>query len=359
MQGEQGNKVRGMLKNFLRLLLIIFAAFLINAVILACLGKNVMEVYEILFTGAFVGKWNLARTLRWASPLLLTGTAAAIGFRGGVFNLGIDGQLYVGAFAATWVGFTFTNLPGPLLILLASLAAVAAGAVWAMIAGGIKIRFGASEVVITLMLNYVAKLFTEYLVMYPFYVPGTASDSKATLNIAQQAHLTPLIQGSQVTSALLISLVIVLLSYLWMKRTVSGFETKLVGSNARFAQFSGVRVKYRQMQIMAISGGLAGLCGAMEILGVHGRFVVNFTSGLGFDGITVALLSGNNPLAIPVAALFMGAMTSGSTQLEMLGGVPRSMASILMGIIIMTITIKRLPEIRGFFRKHSLNLNRG
>ena len=358
MQIERRNHVQAAIRNLLRLLLIIAAAFLINAIILAFLGKDVLEVYEILFTGAFVGKWNFARTLRWASPLLLTGTAAAIGFRGGVFNLGIDGQLYVGAFAAAWVGFTFPNLPGPLLIVLALLAAILAGALWAMIAGGIKIRFGASEVVITLMLNYVAKLFTEYLVMYPFYVPGTASDSKATLNIASQALLSPLIQGSQVTTALFISLAVVLLSYLWMHHTVSGFETKLVGSNARFAQFSGVRVKYRQLQIMALSGGLAGLCGGLEILGVHGRFVVNFTSGLGFDGITVALLSGNNPLAIPAAALFMGAMTSGSTQLEMLGGIPRSMASILMGIIIMTITIKQLPEVRNLFRKPRISWNR-
>ena len=353
MRPDKRGGVRAVLKNLLRLLAIIAAAFLLNAVILLCLGKNVGQVYETLFTGAFAGKWNFARTLRWTSPLLLTGLAAAIGFRGGVFNLGIDGQLYMGAFAAAWVGFTFTGLPGPLLILLAALAAVAAGAAWAMLAGWIKIRFGASEVVITLMLNYVAKLFTEYLVMYPFYVPGTASDSKATANIAQQAHLTPLIQGRQVTTALLISLAAVVLVYLWTRHTVSGFETRLVGSNDRFAQFSGVKVKRRQLQIMAISGGLAGLCGALEILGVHGRFVVNFTSGLGFDGITVALLSGNNPLAVPLAALFMGAMTSGSTQLEMLGGVPRSMASILMGIIIMTVTIKQIPSVRALFRRRT------
>ena len=145
MRPDKRGGVRAVLKNLLRLLAIIAAAFLLNAVILLCLGKNVGQVYETLFTGAFAGKWNFARTLRWTSPLLLTGLAAAIGFRGGVFNLGIDGQLYMGAFAAAWVGFTFTGLPGPLLILLAALAAVAAGAAWAMLAGWIKIRFGASE----------------------------------------------------------------------------------------------------------------------------------------------------------------------------------------------------------------------
>ena len=351
MNADAQKRTRAILKNVLRLVLIIAAAFLINAVILLLLGKDVGEVYRTLFTGAFVGKWNFARTLRWTSPLLLTGLAAAIGFRGGVFNLGIDGQLYMGAFAATWVGFTFTSLPGLPLILLAAAAAIAAGALWAMLAGWIKIRFGASEIVITLMLNYVAKLFTEYLVMYPFDVPGSASDSKATENIAQQAHLSALIEGSQVTTALLISIAVVLIMYIWMHHTVSGFELQLVGSNDRFSKFSGIHVKKRQLQIMALSGGIAGLCGALEILGVHGRFVVNFTSGLGFDGITVALLSGNNPLAIPVAALFMGAMTSGSTQLEMVGGIPRSMASILMGIIIMTVTIKKLPALRKKYRE--------
>lgn len=334
-----------------RLVLIIGIAFLINAVILAVLGKDVLEVYGTLFTGAFVGKWNIARTLRWMSPLIFTGLSAAVAFRGGMFNLGIDGQLYFGAFAAAWVGFTFTQLPAAALIPLAMLIAFAAGGSWAMLAGWMKIKFGASEVVVTLMMNYVAKLFTEYLVLHPFYEPGNAADSKATADIAQQARLPHLIQGSQVTIAILIGLVVVVIIYFWNQKTVSGYEIKITGSNPRFAGFAGIRVTMRQMQVMAVSGGIAGLCGAMEILGIHGRFVANFSSGLGFDGIVVSLLCGSNPLTIPLGALLMGAMTSGSTQLEVVGGVPRSMAQILMGIIIVMITVRRLPAITGFLSR--------
>lgn len=339
------------LRNLKQVLVIIVFAFIFNGIILLLVGEDVGSVYETLFKGAFVGKWNIARTLRWMTPLLFTGLSAAVAFRGGMFNLGIDGQLYFGAFAATVVGFTFPNLPSGVLIALCVIAAFIAGGLWAMLAGIIKVKFGASEIVVTLMMNYIAKLFTEYLVMYPFYEPGNAADSKATANIAEHAELTSLLAGSQVTTALLIGLIVTLIVYVWNTKTVNGYEMKLTGSNPRFAKFSGVHVTRLQMQVMAISGGLAGLCGAMEILGIHGRFVANFSSGLGFDGIVVAILCGNNPLLVPLGALFMGAMTSGSTQLEVVGGIPRSMASILMGVIIIMVTIKKLPQIKAFVAK--------
>lgn len=340
------SQYKSLSQNLLRLVIIIGIAFSVNAIILILVQENVGEVYKTLFGGAFIGKWNIARTLRWTSPLLFTGLAAAVAFRGGMFNLGIDGQLYLGAFAAAWAGFTFQNLPAVLLIPFCMLVAFFAGGCWAVLAGFMKIKFGASEVVVTLMMNYIARLFTEYLVLYPFYEPGNAADSKATANIADQARLTPLIQGSQVTSALIIGLVLVVIVYFWNSKTVSGYEMKITGSNPRFARFAGIHVVKRQIQMMAVSGGIAGICGAMEILGIHGRFVANFSSGLGFDGIVVALLCGNNPLLIPAGAFFMGVMTSGSTQLEVVGGIPRSMAAILMGIIIVMITIKKRPELK-------------
>lgn len=337
---NQRHMMKDRLQGLGKLVLIIAIAFLINSIILIILDQDVGSIYSILFRGAFVGKWNIARTLRWTTPLILTGLAASIGFRGGMFNLGIDGQLYFGAFAATWVGFTFTFLPKLPLILLAIGVAFLAGGMWAAIAGWINIKFGASEVVVTLMMNYIAQFFTEYLVLYPFYAPGLAGVSKATENIADQASLSQLIQGSQLTTALIIALVIVFIIYFWNNKTVSGYELKVTGQNERFANFSGINVWKRQMQVMGISGGIAGIAGALEILGVHGRFVANFSSGLGFDGIVVSLLAGNNPLLIPISSLFMGSMTSGSTQLEVLGGIPRSMVEILVGIIITMVTIR-------------------
>jgi simple sugar transport system permease protein len=344
-----------MIKTFafksLRTLAIIAVAFALNTLILLLVGKDIGEVYATMFAGAFIGKWNLARTLRWTTPLLLTGISAAVSFRGGMFNCGIDGQLYFGAFAATCAGFSLSALPAVLLIPTCMLAGILAGGLWGMLAAWISLRFKASEVVITLMLNYVAQLFTEYLVLYPFYSPGIASDSKATASIAPQAQLSPLIPGSQVTTALIISLAVVLIIFVVNTKTVVGFEMKLVGQNPRFSLFSGISIKQRQLSVMALSGGIAGLCGALEILGVHGRFIANFTSGLGFNGIVVALLCENNPLGVLPGALFMGAVQSSSSQLEMVGGIHRSMASILMGMIIMIITVRKMPFFQKLMRR--------
>lgn len=337
-------------KKFLRslrglagVLLVIACAFLIHMAILLASGKSPARIYSVLFDGAFGGVYNFARSIRWAVPLIFTALSFAVSERCGIFNIGAEGQLYMGAFAAAWAGFTFPDLPHIPLVLLAMAAAMIAGMLWSMVAAWLTLKFHASVIVVTLMLNYIAVLFTEYLTRYPFYVPGTLGESGSTQFVSDSARLTALIPGTDVTTGALLALVAAAVVAFWSARTVTGYECRIIGANERFAAFSGLMVTRRKLLVFAVSGMLAGLGGAVEVLGNYGRFMVNFATGLGFDGIVVSLLAGGNPALIPVSALFMGAMNSGSISVEMFGGVPKAMTDILMGVIVIIVTVRAIP----------------
>ena len=323
-----------------RILLVILLAFLINAVILIATGKSVESVYTSLWKGAFSDIYNFSRTIRWAIPLMFTALAFIVSARAGVFNCGAEGQLLLGAFAATAVGTSFPNLPGWLLILLCCAVAMLVGIIWSVLAGLIMVNFRANIIVVTLMLNYIATLFTEWLTRYPFAPGGALEHAGSTAYIADQAYLTTLIEGTQVTTALIIGLIACLVVAFYCNYTLKGYETRIIGMNERFGLFSGLNVKSNKMLTFVLCGALAGLGGATEALGIYHRFLVGSISGFGFDGIVVAMLAGSNPLLVPVASLFMGALTSGSITVEMFGGVPKSMTDILVGIIIVLITVK-------------------
>lgn len=347
------------LKSLLRILLVILIAFAINAIVLVITGKSVKDVYLSLWKGAFSDGYNIARTVRWAIPLMFTALAFIVSSRTGVFNCGAEGQLLVGALAAAVVSFTFTSLPGWLLILLSCLAAMLAGIIWSVIGGIISIRFNANVIVVTLMLNYIATLLTEYFTRHTFNEGGALSHAGSTAYTAEQSNLTTLFSGTQVTTALIIGLVVCVLVFIYANYTQKGYETRIIGMNERFARFSGLNVNRGKLTSFILCGAIAGLGGAMETLGIYHRFLIGAIEGFGFDGIVVALLARNNPLMVPVAALFMGALTSGSITVEMFGGVPKSMTDILMGFIIIMITIQKCDvknlwsSIKNLFHKKS------
>ena len=217
---------------------------------------------------------------------------------------------------------------------------MAAGALWSLIAGLIMIRFNVNIIVVTLMLNYIASLFTEYLTRYPFNEGGSLASAGSTAYISQNAHLTRIIPNSQVTTSLIIGLIACVAIALFCRYTLKGYETRIIGMNERFSRFSGLNVSSGKLLTFLLCGMLAGLGGAMETLGIYHRFLIGSVEGFGFDGIVISLLANNNPLLVPFASLFMGALNSGSITVEMFGGVPKSMTDILMGIIIMLITVK-------------------
>ncbi len=312
-------------------------ALIVGAVIMQVSGKDAWNAYSVLFQSALGSGRAIANTLLAATPLILTGLATVIAFRAGIFNVGVEGSLYIGAFAAAWVGFTFVDLPGFVLAPLAFVLAGLLGGVWGLIPGYLKARLRVDEVVTTIMLNYVAILFTTYLVNGPFFVPGMAN--AMSRQVAPQAQLLRLAPPSQLNTSFLVALACVAVMIFLFRRTTLGYELRTIGSNPLFARWSGMPVGSVILRVMFISGFLGGLAGAGQILGVHYRFVANFSPGYGFDGITVALLGRSTPIGAFLAALFFGALRNGGATMELFTNVPRNLVDILQAIIIFFVAI--------------------
>lgn len=318
--------------NFLKTILTLVIALLMGAVVMQLSGKDALSAYEALFKSSLGSRTAIANTLLAATPLIFTSLAAVVAFRAGVFNVGAEGSLYLGGFAAAWVGFTFTNLPALVIIPLAFVAASVAGGLWCYFPGVLKARLQVDELVTTILLNYVAILFTEYLVNGPFLAPGVANAMSA--EIAPAARLVRLMPPSQLNTTLILAVVVGVGVVLLMRSTRLGYEIRAVGDNPTFAKWAGISVPVVIEKVMIIGGILGGLAGAGQVLGVHYRFVAGFSSGLAFTGITIALLVRNSPLGALLAALLFGVLRSGSATMEIFTDVPRDLIRVLEATII-------------------------
>lgn len=313
----------------------IIAALLIGALIMLANGRSPLVGYKALIVGSFGSTYKIANTLAKTLPLLLTGLATAISFKAGISNIGGEGQLYLGAFAAAYVGITFTSLPGPIGVVLAILLSMLVGAVYAYFPAVLKVRLGVDEVITTIMLNTVAKEFTKYLVNNPF----AASDAKmaGTDIIATQYQFKKMVKLSTLNSSIFISIGISLVIYFLMQKTSDGYEFNMVGQNKLFARYSGIDDKKRMIIAMLISGGLCGITGAFEVMGVHYRFLDNISPDMFFDGMLVSLVVRNNPIGIFFMSIFFGAMKTGSVSMENATGIPSELVAVIQAIIILFI----------------------
>lgn len=316
----------------LKIILTLLVALLMGALVMKLSGKDPLQAYGALFSSALGDPSAIANSLLAATPLIFTGLAAAIAFRAGVFNVGVEGSLYFGAFAAAWVGFTFTSLPWWLLIPLCILVAAGVGGIWSYIPGVMKARLAVDETVTTILLNYVAILYTSYLVNYPFKVPGMANAMSE--EVAPAAHLNRFMPGSQFNSGFLIALAAVIVIYFLMKRMNLGYELRSVGDNPIFSKWMGMPTERIIEKVMFISGLLGGVAGAVQVLGVHYRFAANFSPGFGFTGITIALLARNEPIGVLIASLLFGILRSGSSTMELFTDVPRDLIRVLEATVI-------------------------
>lgn len=320
-------------------------ALTVGAIVISVSRQSPREAYSLLLAGAFGSREGVADTLLCATPLILTGLATGVAFRTGVFNVGVEGCLYLGAFAAAWVGFTFTSLPRWVLIPLAVVLSSLVGGVWSLLPAALKVRLGVDEVVSTIMLNYVAMLFTSYLVNYPFLPPGVANSMSAP--VATQARLARLLPPSQLNTSLIWALLAAaIVAWLYWKTTL-GYEMRMVGSNSAFARVCGVNVGAVIYKSMWISGMLGGLAGAAQVLGVNYRFIDGFSPGYGFDGMTVALLANNDPAGIVVGALLFGALRNGGSTIQLFSSIPMSLVDILQAVVVLLVTAElALPRLR-------------
>lgn len=309
-------------------------ALLGGAAIIALVGESPVRVYGVLLRGAFGTPERVAGSLLQATPIIIAGVAACIALRGGLFNIGVEGQLYVGAFAAAWVGFSF-DLPAGVHALVALTAAVTAGALWIAIPAIMRARYQANEVVSTILMNYVAVLLTSYLTIEVFKRPGGWSETEP---IAATAHLLRLMDGSRLNIGLAIGVALALALHLFLTRTGPGYAMSSMGSNPRFAEYGGVRVKRMIVLVLLASGAVGGLAGGVETLGVHRRFMEGFAPGFGFDGVIAALLANGHPLGVIVVALFFGALRAGSLLMEVETTASREIITVIQAFIILCVS---------------------
>lgn len=324
---------------YLNLLLTTLVSILIGAIIMIGLGHNPIEAYTYLFRGAFVGKLNLGTTLQKFVPLLLTSLAFAAAARAGVFNVGVEGEMYLGAIAAAFVGFTFVTLPGPLLILLCILVAALVGAAWSYIPSSLKAYLGVNEVCVTILMNYVAKYITSYLVNGPW---SAKSGIPQTPTIADGAKLTQFMKPSQVNTGLFIAIGVAIFVYWLLNKSTMGYKFTTVGLNPSHAEYVGINPKKGMINAMYLSGAIGGIAGALEVMGVYGYFLDNFSSGLAFDGMLAALIVKNDVKMVPFMAFFLAVLKSGALGMERYTGVPKSVVDTIIAVFIIFATMEGL-----------------
>lgn len=332
---------------------------------LGALGQMVEGVwvaYRSIFIGAFGSINALSETLFAATPLILAGLAVALGFKAGLFNIGANGQMTIGGIAAIWVGLHL-QLPAILHIPLALLAAILAGAIWAGIAGLLKARMGAHEVITTIMLNWIALFLVEFLLKTPvFQEPGRNNPLSEMLPVSARF---PKILGQdyRLTIGLLIALAAVYFVYWLLFRSSIGFELRAIGSNPTASRYAGMKVAWLYVLVMAISGGLAGIAGANQIMGLAPYQVTPVFAGtIGFDALTLALLGRSHPVGVLWAGLLFGALKAGGRQMQAAAQIPLDLVVVVQALIIVFIAAPEL--VRAIFRvrpseKETTQLTRG
>ncbi len=319
-------------------LLAVLSALIVGALLLWLLGKSPVEGYRAMLQGAFGSVGGFAQTLTKATPLLLVALGICIAFRGGVINIGGEGQIIVGALAATAFSLALSAWPGWLLLPLTALAGALTGALWGGIAGMLKARLNVNEILSTVMLNQIALQAMNYLLREPMLDPeqiaaGTNIPQSAAL--PEQVWLMRLVPRTQLHAGIIIAVVLAVLVYLLLWRTTIGYRIRAVGLNANAARYAGIPVRGYLALSMILSGAFAGLAGAVEVMGVHHRMLEGLSGGYGFSGIVAALFGKLHPLgAIPAAALF-GSLLVGADRMQRAIQVPNALIIALQGLVVL------------------------
>jgi simple sugar transport system permease protein len=331
-------------------------ALLVGAVVMLLAGRDPLLAYLALWEGALGSPRALGETLIWATPFLFTGLGVALAFRAGLFNVGAEGQLAVGATLAAWLGYALPALAGGAIpavvhLPLVLLGGAIGGAVWGAIPGWLKARTGAHEVINTIMLNYVALLGVGYLLNGPLRDPSPLNVIARTPEIALGARLPRLDADLRVHAGVLLALAAVAMVWWLLARTTLGFEIRTVGANPDAARYAGMSIGRTFVAAMGLSGLLAGLAGAVDVAGLHYRHELGFSVGYGFDAITVALLGRAHPLGVVPAALLLGALRNGAARMQFLAGVPPDLVTVLEGLILLFVSadvlVRRLYRLRA------------
>lgn len=329
-------------------------AMVISGVVMAVCGYNPFEAFGAIFAGAFQSQSGLAQTFTQATPLIFTGLAFTLAKKTTLINLGVEGQLLFGAMAAAVLGTVDLGLPTFLHLPLTLVAGMAVGGLFAALVGLLKVKFGSNEVIATIMLNEIAKLFCSYLVNGPFKAEGAVSQ---TVKVLPTAMLPRIMAKYQLTFAIVLAVLACIAVKFFMERTVKGFEIRCVGMGSVAAETAGINVGKMMIAAMFLSGAIAGLAGACHVTGVDRRFIEGFSPGYGFDGIAVAALAGENPIGVIFAGVIFGALRSGAMVLNRTTNIPTDFINVIQALVVILVAAPLL--VKEILRAGNLGRKKG
>ena len=324
----------------------VLLALAIGGLLIWLQGVNPLVAYKVLFSSALGSSEGLLRVMEKSTPLILTGLAVTVGLRTGLFNIGAQGQLLVGALGAAWAGYNF-QLPAIIHLPFAIVFGMMCGAAWASIAGALRAYRSVSEVITTIMLNAVAIALVDFFASGPLKEPD--QPLTRTPPVAPTATLPDF---GIVPSGFVIALLVAIFFGWFLVRTTQGFRFNTVGLNPSAANYAGIGVKKTIFLAMAVSGALAGMGGAIETLGITGRFEPSFNAALGFDGITIALLARANPIATIPAALLVGILRAGSSGLQFETGIEPEVVNVILALTLLLVAAPIVARL--LFRKRAM-----
>jgi simple sugar transport system permease protein len=326
-------------------LLAVLATTAMGAVILLAIGAPVLKTYAVIIFDPLKNIGLISEVLIRTIPLTIIALGIAVAYRSGIINIGAEGQMAMGILATTAVALALPDLPKPLLLPLVLIAGIAGGALWGAIPGLLKAKLQVSELLSTVMLNYIAEQFYTFCLRKPFLDPAemtTGSGTPQSMRLTKNIWLTRFVSGTRLHTGIFIAIGFAIVIYLLLWKTPFGYKMRAAGSCERAARYGGINVAKYLVIAMVLSGGFAGLAGAVEICGVHHRAIQGITGGYGFSAIVVALFGGLHPAGIIPAAFFFGLLLVGGNMTQNAVGVPANMVQVLQGVIILVIVATQM-----------------
>lgn len=328
-------RIREKLKEISFPLASILVALILGAIIMASMGYDVGKAYSSLLNGAFGSKNSIGETLIQTTPLIFTALSYAVALRCGLINLGAEGQLYIGAICGSVAGAHIQGLPPAIHILVVLLCGFLGGAIWGMLVAVLKLRFGASELITTIMLNYIAMEFVSYCVTNAPFKDMTPGAAPRMPSVVDAVKLPIILPQTRLHAGILLAVAAVVVYYIFMWKTTRGYEMRVIGQNPNAGRYSGMNIPVNSLLSMFLAGGFAGLGGIINIIGLQFFLTEGFSNNFGFSGVAVALLGGCSPLGIIVSGILFGALNAGGVKMQLLAKVPSASIYMIQGMIIL------------------------
>jgi general nucleoside transport system permease protein len=347
-------RVRRLLAGMVIPVCALMVALAVGGALIALVGVSPIEAYKAFFYGIFGNRVNIGNVLSVATPLILCGLGIAFAAQCSVFNIGAEGQLYIGAIFAVVAGLIFKNLPAVALLPIVLLASFLGGGLWGLIPGYLKARYSVNEIVLTVMLSQIAVQLVSWVTRGPMLDPESHGIPQ-TAQVPEAARLPLLMHGTRLHAGLLIALACAVVTYLVLTRTTFGFRVRAVGFNRLAARYAGIGMVSSISLAMTISGGLAGLAGGIEVAGVQYRLLDGISPGYGFTAIAVSLLADRHPLGVVVSALLFSGLQAGADAMQRRVAVPVTLAMVIQALAVLFLIIgqylsqHRWPQARQAF----------